>query len=73
MGDEVREGQIDRQKERERGGGEGEGGGGRELAIGQMRCNLHLDYEIGFRMGPFVPVKIFTIVLLQRSPWSKLG
>jgi len=39
----------------------------RELAIGQMRCNLHLDYEIGFRLGSVV--KIFIIVLLQRSPW----
>jgi len=48
---EVRE----RQRERER---------ERELAIGQMRCNLHLDYEIGFRMGlACISAKIFTIVL----------
>lgn len=43
--------------ERERRGRERE-----KLAIGQMRRNLHLDYEIGFRMDLVVSAKIFTVV-----------
>lgn len=46
-----------RQRERERRGRERE-----KLAIGQMRRNLHLDYEIGFRMDLLVSAKIFTVV-----------
>jgi len=49
--DEARE----RERERERGANkEGKREGG--LAIGQMRCNLHLDYEIGSQLGRLVCV-----------------